>query len=154
MESKRREIKCKGLKKVAILFKQSSRQPFYPAPLKVRTLRPFIISVILYFPLSSLAFAGPPVEVIYPKEGQVLTSYRPTFIFGNTTPGSSLKINSARVSTVIVKGLSDIKEISWSQPETGLYQLKVRLRRGRLWEMKGFPSQIGPGYAPRPVQPS
>ncbi len=63
-------------------------------PLKVKTLLPFIISVILCFFLSSLAFAGPPVEVVYPKEGQTLTSYRPTFIFGNTTPGSNLKINS------------------------------------------------------------
>ena len=37
--------------------------------------------------------SGPKIEVIYPKDGQELTAYDSTFILGNVTSGSDLKIN-------------------------------------------------------------
>ena len=58
----------------------------------------FLISLIIFLYSFSLAQGeAPKINVVYPKDGQNLTSSDSAFIFGSVTPKSSLKINGQNV---------------------------------------------------------
>lgn len=62
---------------------------------QIRLPRRFFVFLFLSLSFTSVLSqaTGPRIEVIYPKDGQELTAYDSTFILGNVTSGSDLRIN-------------------------------------------------------------
>jgi N-acetylmuramoyl-L-alanine amidase len=54
----------------------------------------YIVFIFSFFLFLNSSFADPPkISVVYPLEGQQISVYDSTFIFGSVTPNSTLKIN-------------------------------------------------------------
>lgn len=60
----------------------------------------FLLITFLFCLQSSAAEVNNPpvINVVYPREGQDITAYDSTFIFGSLTPGSELSINGQKVN--------------------------------------------------------
>ncbi len=87
------------------------------------------------------------VTIIYPRDNQTIASVDSEFVFGNTVPGASLRINGAKVAVhsgggflafiPVNRGQNSIKAVSILQGDTAIAQIKINV--GQAFDFSASP---------------